>query len=569
MTPARLVVLLLLPACAPDSALVAPSSRSPARVLEPGCAGSPYATIQAAIDDAVDLDVIDVCPGVYHERLSIVGKELTLRARDGALTATIDAQTFGRALDVSAGATVTVDGLELVNGLDATSGGVIQCTDATLDVTAARIADGVSGVGGGLSMSNCSGTIADTLFEGNSGWSGGGVHVTGGGTVTLTGLELRGNDADFQGGGIYTDGDVDIIDCLFDANHSYYGGGAYANASYAEMSGGTYTNNTSDNDGGGLYVFAGAPLVSANYFEANDSSDEGGALRLKLSTGVVDDNTFVNNHADYRGGAIKVSHEAITMDRNTYIGNSAWVYGGALFMKESASVLTGDQFEGNTAQYGGAVSIDTGWGPLTIQDASFRDNHATDNGGHLHLHQPGQNLRLVRLDLEGGTADVGGAVYAYDSQILLRNVRAHNNDASVSGGAVYVDATATTVTNSVFWRNTSPVGSALHVYDGVGADVVNSVFGLNTTGAAIEVASGTVPAVSYSVFHDNTADVLGMTDPIGVDGNKSGAPRFRNPGRGNFHLKANSKLIDLGDPSLSDPDGSRSDIGAYGGPDAH
>lgn len=35
-----------------------------------------------------------------------------------------------------------------------------------------------------------------------------------------------------------------------------------------------------------------------------------------------------------------------------------------------------------------------------------------------------------------------------------------------------------------------------------------------------------------------------------------------------MHLKMSSLCIDAGDPNISDPDGSRSDIGAYGGPDA-
>jgi hypothetical protein len=35
-----------------------------------------------------------------------------------------------------------------------------------------------------------------------------------------------------------------------------------------------------------------------------------------------------------------------------------------------------------------------------------------------------------------------------------------------------------------------------------------------------------------------------------------------------FHLKAGSKAIDRGNPAIKDPDGSRSDMGAYGGPSA-
>ena len=40
------------------------------------------------------------------------------------------------------------------------------------------------------------------------------------------------------------------------------------------------------------------------------------------------------------------------------------------------------------------------------------------------------------------------------------------------------------------------------------------------------------------------------------------------PGVWDFHLQAGSPLIDAGDPTLLDPDGSLSDIGSFGGPTA-
>jgi hypothetical protein len=65
-----------------------------------------------------------------------------------------------------------------------------------------------------------------------------------------------------------------------------------------------------------------------------------------------------------------------------------------------------------------------------------------------------------------------------------------------------------------------------------------------------------------------------VDDFIGVDGNQSIDPEFLDydpagdPADWDLHLALNSPLIDAGDPSLYDPDGSDSDIGAYSGEDA-
>ena len=45
-------------------------------------------------------------------------------------------------------------------------------------------------------------------------------------------------------------------------------------------------------------------------------------------------------------------------------------------------------------------------------------------------------------------------------------------------------------------------------------------------------------------------------------------PGFVDPASGDYTLDPTSGLVDAGDPALSDPDGTRSDIGLFGGPSA-
>ncbi|MEZ4239737.1 MAG: right-handed parallel beta-helix repeat-containing protein [Myxococcota bacterium] len=569
MTQAKLVVLLLLPACtaeAPD-VFARPAPLSGARILEPGCAGSAYATIQAAIDDAIDGDVLDICAGTYHERLSVTGKAITLHAQGGPGTTIVDAQTFGRALAVSGAADVTVDGLDLINGLDANTGGVVWCDASTLNVRNARIANGVSGNGGGMAVIGCDGGVSDSTFEDSRGWSGGGLFVDGG-TFVARRSTFTGNHADWSGGAMFGNAGAQMLESTFDGNDSRYGGAVYILDGTGEVSDNTFTNNSSTDDGGALYVLNGSPLVKGNWFESNDSGDEGGGLRIKLATSVIRGNTFQYNHANYRGGASKISHEAVELYDNVFVDNDAWSEGGALYMKESASLLSGNRFSLNSSAYGGALSIDTGWGGTDLVDCEFLDNTASQDGGQVYVNLPGYATTFTRVTMTGGTARRGGAVFGDDSELVLHNVVLDRNAASVSGGALFLSQVTGDLANVVSWRSSAPSGRAVTIANGGAFDIVNSVFGRSATGPALQLNSGAAPTVRYSVFSSNAVRTAGFPDPVGIDGNVDGVPKFRSPGTGDFRLKPRSPLVDAGDPAILDPDGTVSNIGRYGGPDA-
>jgi len=89
-------------------------------------------------------------------------------------------------------------------------------------------------------------------------------------------------------------------------------------------------------------------------------------------------------------------------------------------------------------------------------------------------------------------------------------------------------------------------------------------------GGGLYVAySPPLPFLSYSNAWDNSPDdYSGIPDPTGTAGNISANPGFLAPIPGDFHLSTDSLLVDAGSPTMVDPDGSRSDIGAYGGPEA-
>lgn len=78
--------------------------------------------------------------------------------------------------------------------------------------------------------------------------------------------------------------------------------------------------------------------------------------------------------------------------------------------------------------------------------------------------------------------------------------------------------------------------------------------------------------MSYCDTSGNTkANFYNVSDPSGTDGNLSVAPDFvdvssADPLDWDLDLLSSSSLVDAGDPAILDADGSRNDMGAYGGP---
>ena len=74
-------------------------------------------------------------------------------------------------------------------------------------------------------------------------------------------------------------------------------------------------------------------------------------------------------------------------------------------------------------------------------------------------------------------------------------------------------------------------------------------------------------SISYNdVWNNNAGNYKDLPDLTEQNGNLSIDPLFEN--QQDFHLKPTSSLIDKGNPLLTDSDGSVSDIGIYGGPNA-
>ena len=325
---------------------------------------------------------------------------------------------------------------------------------------------------------------------------------------------------------------------VFDDNRSTYGyGGALSLVTTDTLiSGSTFSSNSSYYDGGALYSSTGSDLsVSASSFRDNGTTyGSGGALYQSATTYGASDldiesTDFSGNSAGYHGGALAVTYTAGTsVSRSSFQRNSAggYYYGGAIYAYYTTDLeVDANQFCANTAAYGGAV-----YGSSVVsstQDIAnnvFVENEATASGGALYSYS------LASLDILNNTL-VG-------------------NEAGGYGGGWYALYTSAEVTNNI----------VAYSFDGDGVYAADS-------------ASASGSDVTYNDWYVNTTnDRSGyFTFSTTTGGNHTGAPGFVSYSadgdcdNDDLTLAAGSANIDVGHPAHLDPDGTVSDIGAYGG----
>ena len=126
--------------------------------------------------------------------------------------------------------------------------------------------------------------------------------------------------------------------------------------------------------------------------------------------------------------------------------------------------------------------------------------------------------------------------------------------------------------NMAFVNNTFIItGTGAAISAGTGkATIMNNCFaGYPPAGGFVRAISGSVPPAELSITYNNRWNCIdGQMDTLPLM-NISADPKFVNSSKNNFHLGNGSLCMNAGNPSpeFNDKDGSRNDMGAYGGPD--
>ncbi len=187
-----------------------------------------------------------------------------------------------------------------------------------------------------------------------------------------------------------------------------------------------------------------------------------------------------------------------------------------------------------------------------IENIHIDDSDSSDYGA---VEITNSSASITNSIIQNNYSTQGGGITIIKSNLILTNNIFQNNTAVALGGAVLSVESTTEIINNTFYKNLSHNhGGGVVLISPQSDEIQNNIFFQNTSSAGdprISIASDDTSGylAQYNFLDEN------MTDPKFLSEN-------------DFHLNIGSPCRNIGnpDPSFTNNDGSRNDLGAYGGP---
>ncbi len=206
-----------------------------------------------------------------------------------------------------------------------------------------------------------------------------------------------------------------------------------------------------------------------------------------------------------------------------------------------------------------------------LRDVWFLDNFA-DQGGGIYVDDTSL-LQLQRVVVAGSTATDGAGVFLDGGGMVASNLILSTNTASEDGGGLLMLESVASISNATVTMNRAAGGAGIWLLGNSSARIVNSIIaGNNGDGVRGSASAGLL--FEYNNVQGNTSNYTGVTSRSGSSGNIELDPMFvlvSNDGdesNDDLRLQSGSPSVDAGNPdaAYNDVDGTRNDMGAYGGP---
>jgi parallel beta-helix repeat protein len=413
--------------------------------------GNAYDTIQEAINEGNDWEVIHVCPGIYYENIEFNGKSVTVKSANPS-DPSIVASTI---IDGSGSNTVAV--VKFING------------DAScLEGFTIRNGSGIDG--GGIYVDESSPWIIRNMIKGNTGSNGGGgiyLYKSSGHIIENT---ITNNNTSNQGGGIFvtTDSYATILNNIISDNTaSDKGGGIMVyDSSSPIIFGNTIINNKSYSigmGGGGICVDGGNPTIKENNIIGNIAAKSGGGIHTSYCDSVISDNNIIGNSATSKGGGLYLSYGSPEVLRNKILDNEVIEAGGGIGIVESGAVISDNTIQGNKSDSaGGGISASEDSSPY-ISFNIIKNNDAP-NGGGINLFESTAVVYTNTIVDNTGVYGAGMFVFNCFPRVTLNEF--YDNMATNEGGGIFVSTSGDLLPSdarTTGWGYDDPTGYRLNI----------------------------------------------------------------------------------------------------------
>ncbi|MFK8112191.1 MAG: hypothetical protein AB8B91_08300, partial [Rubripirellula sp.] len=502
----------------------------------------------------IDGGISTITGTTFSTNMALTGGGLAITSG----TATIDASTFSANtatgdLATEGGGAIAIEGSVTIqnstmitgntaSGLAGSGGGILVGVNGTLTASDTTISGNVANrAGGGIEhQSNSTLTLNTVTLSGNDAGvapavaapgNGGGLHVTGNGSVDVSGGTINGNRAAAEGGGLWNDqgtltisggatieaniamGDLDPVGVNTDLQG---GGGVFNNGGSLvinDIGGAVVIQNNqasgaSRGSGGGVLSIGGSVDITGASIQTNEAVRAGGGIELIEGAVTITGGTIGGNdvsNADLlgsglgaspgNGGGLHVTGAAdVTVDGTLVQGNSAAAEGGGLWNGSGTmTVRNGAVIENNIAsgdafdEGGGGIFNNAGTLVVTGATTVIRNNQANGIlglGGGILNNFLDTNLSITDATITANTS-VGGGGGLYSEATLtpatLSNVTFSLNVTGGRGGGAFISDHEVTISDSTFLSNQAQggAGGGLNFEHSV-ITLSNSTFDSNT-----------------------------------------------------------------------------------------
>ncbi len=337
----------------------------------------------------------------------------------------------------------------------------------------------------------------------------------------------------------------DAIDAATDGDWILVGPGSYGeNLNYDGKS--LWISSREGQETTTLDAQRGGYAVQASHGESSETGFVGftvqnardAAFYVELASLHIEDVTITDTSGSYTvfGSGADVELQDVVFENNTQSTAGIYMSRGSL----QANAITIDCDRGSYAVY-------TGHGYAQIDQSTL----TCGRGGYSFVSEHTTGT-ITRSWLVGNFSVTNEDDHPYDYVGLIN---------SVLEGSMAVTYGGLLIRNSVV--DGGGVAFSEFAEDPGTPQIESSVF-LNST-CALNLTA-TTATVRNNAFWDTTASCTASVY-VGVDGNLDDDPEMVDAASGDYHLTARSPLVDAGvdDSAYDDVDGSRNDIGLYGG----